>query len=166
MLSVYLLSQAGLLESFQMPLQVGGLAARAAGPDHQVAPVLEEQGDQGGVAAFVEGRDALVGGEFGGRRGAEVEGDAAEEGLVIADVFGAEGVVGFLAQRGEGGGVALLGIGGDVAVVLEIGGAGEDQGGGVGAVDDRRWSFTLTLPPRRAPAGGLRSGWRYRRAGQ
>ena len=79
MLSVYLLSQAGLLESFQRPWRLAGWPPGRLERDHQVAAELEEQGDQRRVAAFGEGGDALVGGQLGGGRGAEVERDAAEE---------------------------------------------------------------------------------------
>ena len=84
MLSVYLLSQAGLLESFQRPCRLAGCPPGRLRADHQVAAVLEEQGDQRRIVARGEGGDALVGGQFGGGRGAEIERHAAEERLVIA----------------------------------------------------------------------------------
>ncbi len=124
----------GLVGIVPDALQVGGLPAGTAGADHQVAAVLEEQRDQRRVVARGEGGDALVGGQFGGGRGAEVERHAAEQRLVIANVLGAQRVVTLVTERGEGGVVARLGVGRDVAVVLEVGGAGQDEGGGVGAV--------------------------------
>ena len=164
MLSVYLLSQAGLLESFQRPCRVVGWPPGRLRADHQVAAELEEQRHQRGIAAVGEGGDALVGGQFGGRSGAEIERDAAEERLVVADVFGAEGLVGLLADGGQGGGVALRGVGGDVAVVLEVGGGGEDEGGGVvpsvRAVSKRaskRMAESATWPDREAPS--LQLAW-------
>lgn len=44
-------------------LEVGGLAAGAAGGDEQIAPVLKEKGDQGGVFCAGEVADAFAGGE-------------------------------------------------------------------------------------------------------
>ena len=64
---------------------------------------------------------------------AQVQRHAAEQALVIADVLRAQRVVGFTAQARQHGIVALLRIGGNVLVVLEIRRAGEDQCCRVGA---------------------------------
>ena len=71
-------------------LQVGRLAARAAGADQQVAAVLEDQRGQVRIVAVGELGDALVGRLVGGRRAAEVERHAAEQRLVIGEVRGRE----------------------------------------------------------------------------
>src|ERR1035441_7867060 len=114
MLSVYLLSQAGVLESFQMPCRLAGWPP--------------ERLEQGGIVAFGKSGDAFVGGPLGGGGGTEVERHAAEERLVILEVGGAQRVVALVADGGERGGVARLGIRRDVAEVDEVGGSGEDGG--------------------------------------
>ena len=147
MLSVYLLSQAGLLESFHRPCRLAGWPPGRLARDHQVAAELKEQRDQRGIAAVGERGDALVGGQLGGRRGAEIERDAAEERLVIADVFGAERLVGLLADGGQAWRHCAARGRRRRPVVLEVGGAGEDEGGG------RAFGA-------RSIRSGRRSGWR------
>ena len=113
-------------------LQVGRLAAGAAGGDHQVTAELEQQRHQLWIAAGGEGADAFIGGKRGGGRRAQVQRHAVEQALEVGYMLGAQGVEAGAAHRGQHGIVTRLGVGGDVLVVLEIGGARQNQGGGVG----------------------------------
>ena len=104
----------------------------------------------------------------------EIERDAAEERLMIGDVLGAESVEASCRGRGQGARASrACGIGRDILVVLEIGGAGEDQGDAVGVLSTRLPSLRLepdgaVRPPaagdgigrRCAPWCGAASGWR------
>ena len=120
----------GLVGIVPEALQVGRLAAGTAGADHQVAAELEEQGDQRGVAAVGEGGDALVGGKLGGgrwrrdraRRGGRGPGDrgCARRGGRRRTCLPRAASVASLRCRG---------VGGDVLVVLEVGGGGQNEGG-------------------------------------
>ncbi len=112
-------------------LEVGG--DFAGGGDEEVAAELEEEGFEFGVGGFGGGGFAFVGGEcaLGVGGGAEVEGDAVEEGVVVGEVVGEAGVVGFLLGVGEVGGDARVrGVAAVVArEVHDVVGAGRDEDG-------------------------------------
>ena len=87
-----------------------------------------------GVVAGGEILDALVGGEFGGRGGAEIEIHAVEEALVLFDVRVAESGEGFLFGGDDGFCCELVRVAGDIFVALVAGGCGYEERGGIGCV--------------------------------
>ena len=116
-------------------LQVGGLRAGAGGGDQQVAPILKVERRQVGIGAFLEAQQALIGGQVGGGRPAQVELHAPEQALVLGDVIPAhigEGALGGSLQTGacQGLGVAADILPGDIT-----GGDSDHQRGGVGPTD-------------------------------
>ena len=110
-------------------LQVGRLAAGPAARDHQVAAELEEQCHQRGIAAVGEGGDAFVRRQFaagGVRRDRARRGGRA---LMVGDVLRAQRVVSSCRGRRPDCWTRAVRVGRDIVVVLEIGSAGQDQGG-------------------------------------
>ena len=137
MLSVYLLSQAGVLRVVPEALQVGRLPAGAAGADHQVAAELEDQCDQRRIVRRWRRRRCAR------RSAVRAAGEVPRSSVTRrksawwSAMCSARSVSKLFPRappappRSAHAGRPRHPVG------LEIGGAGQDQGGGVGAGDQQ-----------------------------
>ena len=115
-------------------LQVGRLRTGARAGDQQVAAVLEVERGQPGIVAVGERPHTLVGRHA--LRRPEVECDAVEERLVIADVRGAQRVDALARRRIERRRDARGGIGADVLESPVAGRRGDEERDGVRIAND------------------------------
>ena len=138
MFTVHLLSHGGLERVVPHALQVGRLAAGATAGDQQVAAVLEDEGDEAGVAARREALQAFVGRHRVVLSRPEIERHAPEHGLVVGEMAGLEVGEAPAGQRREGVVVACRRVAVHARVVHVTGGGDEHEGRAVRPLHDDR----------------------------
>ena len=129
------------------PLQVGGLRPRPRRRDQHVAAELEQERGEGRIVGAVELLQALVGGQRGIGRRAEIEAHAPEEAPVLGDVRGLEALVGLRRRRAQHALHARVGICTDVLVVHETGRGCDEERDARRLADGQAIAVGADVPP-------------------